>query len=78
MSITSKVKALLAMKEKTVSNYANFTGRTQANVSNKISRNSWNVQDFLLLAQFTNTKLAFLDEKNEPLIVFTNEDIEKK
>lgn len=78
MSVNSKTKALLAMKEKTISSYAEFTNRTQANISNKISRNSWNVQDFLLLAKFTNTKLSFLDENNVPLIIFNNEDIDKK
>lgn len=78
MSVNSKAKALLAIKEKNITNYAKYTNRTQANVSNKIARNSWNVQDFLLLAKFTNTKMAFLDENNMPIIIFNNDDIVKK
>lgn len=76
--INNKVKALLALKNENISNYAIFTNRSQANVSNKIQRNSWNTQDFLLLAQFTNTKLAFIDENNKPIIIFDESDLKPK
>lgn len=75
MSLNSKVKGLLAMKEKTIKSYAEYTNRTQANVSNKIARNSWNTQDFLKLAEFTGTRLAFIDENNNPVIIFDSSDI---
>lgn len=78
MSINSKVKGLLALNSQTIKNYATFTKRTQANVSNKISRNSWNVHDFLLLAKFTNTKLAFIDEQGKTIIIFDEQDLEEK
>lgn len=78
MSVNNKVKALLALNNETIKSYAKFTNRTQANVSNKISRNSWNVQDFLKLAEFTNCNLAFLNKDGNPIIVFEDEDIEKK
>lgn len=78
MSVANKVKALLQYKDSNVSKYAKATGQSQPNVSNKIVRNTWTVQDFLRIAEYTNTKLAFLDDNNMPLIVFDTNDIEKK
>ena len=76
--MNNKIKALLQMFGETISSYAKFTGRTQSNVSNKISRGSWNVEDFILLAKLTNTKLAFVDENNNPIITFDENDLNKK
>ena len=78
MSVSNKVKALLQLNGYNISKFAKATGQTQPNISNKIARNTWTVQEFLKLANFTNTKLAFLDENNEPLIIFNHDDIEEK
>ena len=71
----NKIKALLQMFGENISSYAKFTGRTQSNISNKISRSSWNVEDLIKVGLLTNTKLAFIDENNNPIIVFDENDL---
>ena len=41
----------------------------------KISRSSWNVEDLIKVGLLTNTKLAFIDENNNPIIVFDENDL---
>ena len=73
--MNNKIKALLQMFGENISSYAKFTGRTQSNISNKISRRSWNVEDLIKVGLLTNTKLAFIDENNNPIIVFDENDL---
>ncbi len=73
--MNNKIKALLQMFGENISSYAKFTGRTQSNISNKISRSSWNVEDLIKVGLLTNTKLAFIDENNNPIIVFDENDL---
>lgn len=75
--MNNKIKAMLQLYGETISSYASYTNRSQANISNKIARTSWNAKDFILLAEMTNTKLAFIDENNNPVIIFDKEDIKK-
>lgn len=76
MRMNNKIKALLQMYGKTISSYAKFTNRSQANVSNKVSRSSWNVKDMIELAEFTDTTLAFIDNKTgKTVIEFNKEDL---
>lgn len=77
MSVSNKVKALLELKDTGITEYAKATEQTQPNVSNKIKRNTWTVQDFLKIAHYTGTNLAFIDENNKPLITFDENDIKK-
>lgn len=76
--MNNKIKALLQLKGETISSYAKFTNRSQANISNKISRSSWNANDLIELAEFTKTKLAFIDEHNQPVIIFDTTDLKEK
>lgn len=74
--MNNKIKALLQLKGENICSYAKYTNRSQANVSNKISRSSWNVADFIKLAEMTNTELAFIDkETGKPLITFDVNDL---
>lgn len=46
-------------------------------VSNtKYKQESFKVQDLIILGQLTNTKLAFMDEENNPIILFDAKDLE--
>lgn len=77
--MNNKVKALLQLKGENVSSYAKFTDRSSNNISNKISRSSWTVKDFIQLALLTNTRLAFIDnETNKEIISFDENDIKKE
>ena len=73
--MNNKIKALLQMYGNTLTSYAKFTNRSQANISNKVARGSWNVKDMIELGEFTNTKLAFVDEDGKVVIEFDKEDL---
>ena len=77
MTVSNKVKALLQLKGSGVTEYAKATNQSQPNVSNKVKRNTWTVQDFLKIALYTNTTLTFMDEDNKPLITFDEKDIKE-
>lgn len=73
--MTNKIKQLLKIANKRLKDYATFTQRSQSNVSNKAVRGSWTLDDAIKLAEFTNTRLAFVDENEKVVIVFDSEDI---
>lgn len=77
MSKSGKIKALLALKDKKNMDYANILNlaRPQA-LTTKYSRESFTSNDLIKLAELTNTRLAFIDENNKPIVVFDKEDLE--
>lgn len=75
--MNNKIKALLLLHGENITSYASYTNRSQSNVSNKVARESWNAKDLILLAEMTNTRLAFIDKDNNPVIIFGKEDIKK-
>lgn len=79
MSKSAKIKALLSMKSIKNSAYCKALGlaRPQA-LTTKYSRESFSSEDLIILAQLTNTRLAFIDENNNPLIIFDKEDLKKE
>lgn len=78
MSKSSKIKGLLSIKDIKNSAYAETLGlaRQQA-LTTKYSRDSFTGDDLIKLSLLTNTKLAFIDENNNPIIIFDENDIKK-
>lgn len=76
--ITNKVKALLALRGTTLSNYASHLGITKQSLNNKANRDAYKIKDLIELANLTETTLAFNDkETGKPLIEFDVSDIQK-
>ena len=74
--IKDKIKGLLALKGKTqieLSEKLNTNSRQAIN--RKVNDGSFSVIDLIKLGELTNSKLAFIDENNRPLIVFEKEDL---
>lgn len=74
MSIANKIKGLLASNGSNISKYAVSIGKTQPNVSNKIARNTWSIQDLMSLADHTGTRVAFINKDNIPVVIFDETD----
>lgn len=74
MSIANKIKGLLASNGSNISKYAEYIGKTQPNVSNKIARNTWSIQDLMSLADHTGTRIAFINKDNIPVVIFDETD----
>lgn len=77
MSLTSKIKSILAINEKSMSDLARYRSITRQSVQSKASKNSWNVADLLAVAELTKTKLAFIDSKNDMTFILSNENEHK-
>lgn len=70
-----KAEALLAMYGKTLSDYANHMNVSKQQISNKKKTDSFKADDFIKLAELTNTQLAFIDNKGKPVITFDSNDL---
>ena len=74
--INNKIKSLLTLKGYNFSRYAEYIGITKQSLNNKANRESYKIADLIKLAELTNTRLAFIDENNKPIVVFDKEDLE--
>lgn len=70
-----KTEALLAMYGKTLSDYANYMNVSKQQISNKKKNDSFKVDDFIKLAELTNTQLAFINKNGVPIIKFDTDDL---
>lgn len=46
--------------------------------TNKLNQRGFKTEDLILIAKETNTRLAFIDENNNPIIIFDENDIKKE
>lgn len=72
-----KIKALLSLKGLNMTDLANFLNKSKQQISNKNKTDVWSIDEGIEISKLTNTKLAFIDENNNPLIVFDENDIKK-
>ncbi len=75
--IGNKIKALLNIKGKSSNDACQSLNIMQSAYSRKLSKNTFKTEELIQLAILTNTKLAFIDEDNNPIIVFNKDDIKK-
>ena len=73
MSVSDKVKALLALSGKRQLDLAQYFGMSKQTMGNKMSRGSWSGKDLAKAAEFCGAKLAFI-LKDEQIIVIDPED----
>lgn len=75
--IKNKIKSLLSLKGLTFADYSRKLGITPQSLQTKSKKEAYKIKDLIELSQLTNTKLAFIDENNNPIIVFDEEDIKR-
>lgn len=71
----NKIKGLLQIAGLNVSKYAQLTGKSQPNISNKLNRGTFDISELIELAELTNTKLAFIDDSGNAIITFDKSDL---
>lgn len=76
--INNKIKSLLALKGYSFADYARKLNSLPQTLNNKAKKNNYKINDLINLADLTNTKLAFIDENNQPVIIFDENDIIQK
>ena len=75
--ITNKIKSLLSLKGYSFADYARKLNIFPQTLNNKAKKNAYKIYDLIELGNLTNTRLAFVDKNNNPIIIFKSEDIEK-
>lgn len=73
----NKIEALLKLKDMSMSDFARFKNVSRQQISNKKKNDTFRADELIEAALLTNTKLAFIDENNNPIIIFDKDDIKK-
>lgn len=73
----NKIEALLKLKGLNLTLYAKHCGVVIQQIVNKKRTDSFKADDLIRLAELTNTKLCFVDEKGDILISFNGDDLSK-
>lgn len=74
MSVSDKVKGLLALSGKKQVDLAAYFGMSKQTMGNKMSRSSWSASDLAKAAEFCGCKLAFIMPDGQQIVI----DAEKK
>ncbi len=65
----TKVSALLRLRDKTLSSFAAYLGVSRQQIANKKRKDSFTVDEFIRLADFTDTTLCFVDNKTGEILM---------
>lgn len=75
--IKDKIKSLFKLYGKTNKDGANVLNMPYASFTNKLNQRGFKTEELIKIAVLTNTKLAFIDENNNPVIIFDENDLKK-
>lgn len=77
--INNKIKAFLKLKEIKNIDYSNKLNLSNSQALNtKFIRNSFKLQDIIILAEIANCEVALIDKATkQPIIIFDNEDLKE-
>lgn len=64
------IKGLIAMRSRSSQQLADGLGITVPAIRNKLSRNSWAVDDLIKLANVCGVRLAFVDDAGRAVLTF--------
>lgn len=73
----NKVEALLKLKDMSMSDFARFKNVSRQQISNKKKNDTFRADELIEVALLTKTRLAFIDENNNPIIIFDENDLKK-
>ena len=77
MSVSNKVKGLLALSGKRQIELADFFGMTKQTMSNKMARDSWSAKDLARVAEFVGCKIGFLLPDGQHIFLEAELDLEE-
>jgi len=78
MSVSDKVKGLLALRGVKQLDLAAEFGMSKQTMSNKFARNSWSANDLAKAAEFCGCKLAIVMPDGQQIIVESEADDKEK
>lgn len=75
--ISNKIKGLLSIRNKKTSDVCECLEILDAAFYRKLKKNTFKAEELIKVAELTNTKLAFIDGNNNPVVAFDKNDIKK-
>lgn len=75
--IKTKIKTLMVMHEKSNKDLANCLNIDYQSFSNKLNKNRFKTDELIKIGIETGTRLAFIDDNNNPVVIFTEDDLIK-
>lgn len=69
MTVSSKVKSVLALCDKRQIELAEHFGMTKQVMNNKMNRDSWSGKDLAKVAEFVGGRLAFILPNGQQIII---------
>ena len=76
MSVSDKIKGLLALQGLRQIDLAESFGMSKQTMSNKMARNSWSATDLEKVAKFAGCKVAFVLPDGQHIFI-ESDDVEK-
>lgn len=73
--IRAKIKYLLASRNFFNIDYADHIGMTRQGFNQKLAREAFAIRDLIDIGDFTNYKLAYVDQFNRVVVTFDKEDL---
>lgn len=77
MSVSGKLKALLALRGKKQVDLAEYLGMNRQSLNNKFNRGSFSSKDLVKIADFLDCELVFIVNDNQRISLDVN-DVEKE
>ena len=77
MSVSDKVKGLLALSGKRQIELADYFGMTKQTMSNKMARDSWSAKDLARVAELVGCKIGFLLPDGQHIFLEAELDLEE-
>ena len=74
MSVSDKVKGLLALSGKKQVELAETFGMSKQTMGNKMTRNSWSARDLAKVAEFCGCKLAFIMPDGQTIYIDSEDE----
>ena len=73
----NKIKALLNLKNKSTNDLCEVLNIINVAFYRKVKNNTFKADELIKIADLTDTKLAFIDNDDKPIIIFDNKDLQK-
>lgn len=75
--IKTKIKTLMAIYEKSNKDIARCLNKDYQVFTNKLSKSTFKTDELIKIGIETGTRLAFIDNNNNPVVIFTEDDLKK-
>ncbi len=75
--IKTKIKTLMAIYEKSNKDIARCLNKDYQVFTNKLSKSTFKTDELIKIGIETGTRLAFIDDNNNPVVIFTEDDLKK-